>query len=614
MIPIQNYKYIRIYKYDRNYLRQARRFFLSANLLIAIYQLLLTYMASQDLELIKSKVDLVDFLKSYIRLLPAGKNLKGLCPFHQEKTPSFVVSPERKIWHCFGCGVGGDAIKFVMLYENLEFPAALRHIAEKLGIVLSQSNLREQREFGVLYDIHASAKNFFQAECAKNEIAKNYLKERNLNQDTINEFELGFAPGGETLTVYLLKSGFAIADIVKAGLSHKNVNGLFRDKFSQRIVFPIYNSVGKVIAFTGRLVPELQNQKYDIEPPKYLNSPETPIFNKSKILYGLHKTKQEIVKTKSAFLVEGQMDFLSVWQAGVKNVVAVSGTGLTEQHLAQLRRMADVLMVSFDNDNAGIKALERSLEVFSRFDFHIKAVNLENFKDPAEAIQAEPKFFETALPKARPAFIHLFDYYFSKLSDEPDLISAKKRIVRDLLLKLKAVKSVVERDMLLAELARFSGVSSIALEAELTNLIDVIPKEFVEETAKTETNPLDRINLIAERLLVLGFTKQEFYDTLRTNIDFMPLAYHNLLQNPESEAAGFFAMRASYASDIKDELNTQKEFQTLIKNLELEYLKKENENLKEKISLAENKDDDEDVAVLLVKFNEISKRINELKL
>lgn len=306
------------------------------------------------------------------------------------------------------------------------------------------------------------------------------------------------------------------------------------------------------------------------------------------------------------------MDFLSVWQAGVKNAVAISGTGLTEQHLAQLRRMADVLMVSFDNDNAGIKALERSLEVFSRFDFHIKAVNLENFKDPAEAIQAEPKFFETALPKARPAFIHLFDYYFSKLSDEPDLISAKKRIVRDLLLKLKVVRSIVERDMLLSELARFSGVSAVALEAELANLADIKTKEFIEETIKKETNPLDRINLIAERLLVLGFTSQEFYDIIKINIGFMPFAYHNLLQNPESEAAGFFGMKASYASGAMDESDARKEFQTLIKNLELEYLKKENENLKEKISLAENKDEDDNVVFLLAKFNEISKRINEL--
>lgn len=570
-------------------------------------------MPSQDLELIKSKIDLVDFLKSYLHLLPAGKNLKGICPFHQEKTPSFVVSPERKIWHCFGCGVGGDAIKFIMLYENLEFPAALRHIAEKLGIVLSQSSLREQREFSVLYDIHEVAKNFFKSELLNNKIAQDYLKERNIAQETMEEFELGFAQGGEILTLYLIQSGFAIADIMRAGLSHKNVHGLLRDRFTQRIVFPIYNSVGKTIAFTGRLIPAMQNQNYDIEPPKYLNSPETPIFNKSKALYGLHKTKQEIVKSKTVFLVEGQMDFLSVWQAGVKNAVAVSGTGLTEQHLAQLRRMADAVLTSFDNDLAGIKALERSLEIFSKFDFHVKAVDLKNFKDPAEAVQAEPKFFETALKKAQPAFLHLFNYYFSKLEDEPDLIAVKKRTVRDLLMKLKAVRSEVEKNMFLNELARFSGVSLPALESELANLVSAEQNKYPNQTVQDNASSLDRVNLIADRLLVLGFTKKEFYDILKSNIHFLPIGYHNLLNNPESETAGFLEMKASCENQITDEENLRKEFQTLLKNLELENLKKESENIKEKISLAENKDDEETVGTEMAKLNEISKKMNELK-
>ena len=289
---------------------------------------------ARETDLIKERLDLVDFLRSYLKLLPAGKNLKALCPFHQEKTPSFIVSPERKIWHCFGCGEGGDLITFAMKYENLEFPEALRFLAEKAGVTLRSINPAEQKQFGILYDIHEAAKSFFKQELLKNQKALEYLKERGLKNETVEEFELGFASGGESLTLHLINLGYDVGDIVRSGLAHKNVKGLHRDRFGGRIIFPIVNHVGKVVAFTGRLFEPAPSS----EIPKYLNSPETPIFNKSKILYGFNKSKNEIAKSHTAFLVEGQMDFLLAWQSGVQNAVAVSGTGLTPHHLERLRR------------------------------------------------------------------------------------------------------------------------------------------------------------------------------------------------------------------------------------------------------------------------------------
>lgn len=570
-------------------------------------------MPSQDLELIKSKIDIVDFLKSYLNLLPAGKSLKGLCPFHQEKTPSFVVSPERKIWHCFGCGAGGDAIKFVMLYENLEFPAALRFIAEKLGIALSAATMREQREFNVLYDIHEKTRNFFRDMLAQNPEAQKYLAERGILEKTIDEFELGYAPGGETLTLHLTKSGYDINDIVRAGLSHKNTRGLFRDRFDRRIIFPLYNSVGKVVAFTGRLLPALQrtDETFDIEPPKYLNSPETPIFNKSKILYGLHKTKHAIVQSKSVFLVEGQMDFLSVWQAGVLNAVAVSGTGLTAQHLSQLRRLADIILVSFDNDDAGIKALERSIELLSDFDFHIKAVGLGTYKDPADAAQGDAAFFSKAIPNAKPAFLYLFDHYFSGLKSDPDNIVSRKRIIRELLKKLLFVKSAVEQDILLKELSGYAGISEVALGSELAEL-----RDFEKPQNKQEEEPravfLDRIDMLVERLLVLGFTRNDFWDILCTKRAFLPQKYHPLMDDPKSDAANFFAMKASYENGEKDVERLRKEFDTLVRYLEIEFLKQESAKAQTAITdMGES--ENEEHAALMAKFHSMAQRINELR-
>ena len=417
---------------------------------------------AKDVDLIKQKLDLVDVIKSYVNLSPAGKNLKGLCPFHSETKPSFMVSPERGLWHCFGCSAGGDLIKFVMMYENMEFPEALRFLAERAGIEIESVSRRDQKEFDNIYSINEAAKKFFVGELKKNKQIFDYLLSRGLKNETIEEFELGFSPGGDTLITHLLGSGFDLPVIVKAGLGLKSDRGLYKDRFFRRIMFPIANEIQKVVAFTGRI--------YDPEgrlsdAPKYLNSPETLVFNKSKILYGLNKSKTNIVKSRIVFLVEGQMDFLMLWGAGIKNAVAISGTGLTNYHLNKLRRLAETIVVSFDNDDGGLRALERALDIFSNFDFHIKAVNLGKFSDPAEAVLADVKFFKKAVEEAKPAFNHLFDHYFN--DEKPTSVIDRKKVVRHLLGIIGNVKSKVEQDMWVKELARYSGISEPALMIEL---------------------------------------------------------------------------------------------------------------------------------------------------
>lgn len=568
---------------------------------------------AKDTDLIKEKLDLTDFLRSYITLSPAGKNLKGLCPFHQERTPSFMVSPERKMWHCFGCGLGGDIIKFAMLYEHLEFPEALRFLAEKAGISIQTLSPTQQREFGILYDLHEEAKNFYKAELSKNPPALKYLKDRGLTSETIDEFDLGFSPGGETLTVNLLKKGYAVGDLVRAGLVQKSTSGLYRDKFFERIIFPITNQVGKIVAFTGRLTPEAEAKYKDspTPPPKYLNSPETPIFNKSRTLYGFSKTKQFISESRSALLVEGQMDFLGAWQAGVKNLVAISGTGLTPYHLEKLRRFADTALVSFDNDTAGLKALERGLDYFNNFDFHVKVINLGKYKDPADAAKADPNFLKDAITLAKPAFDYIFGVYFA-----PDVftddIPKRKRIIRHLLGMLKPVKSAVEQNIWLKELSKKSGISESALTEELSNTGELASSGIEEETDITGAPLPNYLDAVARRLVSLALTKENFLTILKANNQLLPPLYQKILDDPTEEARGLLELQSSYEFASTDETKMEKEFHDLMKRLEVVDLKERQSSLKRSLKTAQDKNNEESVNKFLSDFSEVTKRLNDL--
>ncbi len=559
---------------------------------------------TRETDLIKERLDLVDFLRSYLKLLPAGKNFKALCPFHAEKTPSFVVSPERKMWHCFGCGLGGDLITFVMRHENLEFPEAIRFLAEKAGVAIATLNPALEKQFGILYKIHESAKSFYAAELSKNEEARKYLKARGLAPQTIEEFGLGFAPGGESLTLHLIKLGFDVLDVVKAGLANKNLDGLYRDRFQGRLIFPISNSLGKTVAFTGRLLREEGSKM-----PKYLNSPETPIFSKSRILYGFDKSKGEIAGSRTVFIVEGQMDFLMAWQTGVKNVVAVSGTGLTGDHLARLKRVADTVILSFDNDDAGERALERALDIFNNYDFHAKVVDLGKFKDPAEAAAADEKYLTRAIEGATPALRSVFEHHFAGLGKD---IAEKKRVLRKMLSKIQGLRSRVEASEWLKELSRFSGISEVALSNELENL-PLVEKSEPEAAAVGAPAEKERMDLISARLLSLAFTNPVFRSNLTPYEEWLPARYRKILADPKVEEGGLFELRGSYEFADKDEEALTGEFNELVRQLQIESLKRELEELREEIRSAEAKGESGKLSDVIVRFNVVARKINELK-
>lgn len=485
-------------------------------------------MENSPTQLIKEKLDLVQTIKGYIELTPAGRNFKGLCPFHGEKTPSFMVSPDRGSWHCFGCGLGGDIFTFVMKYDNLEFGEALKVLAEKAGVELRRVSPQEYKQFGLLYDINAAAKEFFRAELEKTDVARKYLSERKLAPETVSEFEVGWAPNAkDLLAVHLIKIGFAPADIERAGLIGKNDRGMVYDRFRGRIMFPIHNHIGKVVGFTGRILPQLDTGDMG----KYINSPETPIFQKSKLLYGFWKSKNPIRDAGSAFLVEGQMDFLMTWQSGMKNVIATSGTALTAEHLRTLRRATDRLVLSFDSDEAGLNALERAIDLAEAEDFGVKIARLGEYKDPADAVVADPAFLPKAVAEAVPAPQFYFDRYLPAKSDLKDRdYLAKLRLV---LGKLRHMASPVERDLWMKELAMRAGVSADTLQSEMAAMAETADpaaskKESVE-AAPGEERKLSRRELLAERYLAAIVTAGDFTSD-EDVIFYLPEAYRDVFE------------------------------------------------------------------------------------
>ncbi|MDP1706546.1 MAG: DNA primase [bacterium] len=563
---------------------------------------------TNEVELIKQKLNLAEFIRDYVTLHPAGRNFKALCPFHQEKTPSFIVSPEKQLWRCFGsCGEGGDIIKFLMRYENIDFVEALKILAEKAGIELQNSRSPQQREVNVLYDLHEKAKDFFRESLTRRSDVLDYLiKDRGLLPATIEEFSLGFAPGGDYLMTHLVKSGYDINDIVKAGLASKNTRGLYRDRFDNRVVFPIFNHFGRPVAFTGRILPAVAESFHgDFIPPKYLNSPESLIFNKSKILYGFHKSKNEIARSQQIFLVEGQMDFLMSWQAGVKTAAAVSGSALSEHHLQAIRRLADTIFLNFDKDDAGVKALERSLELLGGFDFNIKVVDLGNFKDPAEAVKADSGFLGRAFEQAKHAIIYLLDFHFPRPID--DLV-AKKRKIYYFLNIIQKLKNPLDRQFSLKNLAIRSDSKEEVLAEELIRLQK--PENFSAPT-EDKVSKRDRRDLIAERIVLLALIEESFLPELREAIDCLPVIFKTIIEDTNDPLAQELRMKATYELGNWQPEKIKSEFSSLLTNLRLEHLKEKRKIIQSEIKSALNKDDP-DFEKKMKAFSEISREIDKL--
>lgn len=374
-------------------------------------------MADNTIQDIKDRLDIVEVISSYIATKKAGANYKATCPFHNEKTSSLMISPQKQIWHCFGCGEGGDVFGFVMRYENMEFREALQMLAQKAGVVLPERSPEAGQEKKVTEDlvrINNFAAKFYHKHLVSNAMsaanspageAMKYLSNRGLNLKTIERWEIGFAPDSFDALITALKTkDVSRDDALAAGVVAQNDRGQVFDRFRNRITFPIHNYYGDVVGFTARVLP---NSAKD-DSAKYINSPETSVYNKSKILFGLFAAKAQIRKADEAVVVEGQMDAISAHQAGFDNTVATSGTAMTEDHLRLIGRLTKNLKFCFDSDAAGIQALRRAGELAMKMGFKIKVIELPvGSKDPDELINSGTGAWKKAVLEA----IWFIDYY-----------------------------------------------------------------------------------------------------------------------------------------------------------------------------------------------------------
>lgn len=454
---------------------------------------------------IKSRCNIVDVIGRVVPLKKAGSNYKGVCPFHNEKTPSFVVSETKQIYTCFGCGATGDVINFVERYYQLEFIPAIEKLADEYGITI-QKGFHKNENKEESYQINReAAKFFFKALRQSANPGYTYMKNRGITPDILNKFGIGYADGKwDSLYQYLTGLGFKKEKLLELGLISQS-KGKYYDKFRDRVMFPIMNTSGKVIGFGGRIVGDGS--------PKYLNSQESPVFLKKNNLYGLNITRQEISREDCAILVEGYMDVISLYQSGVRNVSASLGTALTENQAKMLKRYTDNVVLSYDADQAGIKAALRGLDILYNENCRVKVLHVSDGKDPDEFVKKNGKkafldLVERALPYA--------DYKLSLLRKEYDLDSTEGRV--DFLKKAAEVLRVlspVEADIYIKKLAAETKISEGAIRLEITG--NTSEKQASERTAAhrkgADAAPED-ITMLEKNMIKLILRNSSYYPKL----------------------------------------------------------------------------------------------------
>lgn len=437
-------------------------------------------------EEIKSRLSIEDVVSQYVELKRAGRNFKGLSPFGNERTPSFMVSPEKQIWHDFSSGKGGNMFSFVMEMEGLDFKGALELLARKAGVDLDQyrgrpSNTKAKER---LYEALELAARFYQVQFSKNTATLEYVfKKRQFTKQTALEWRLGYSPNnGSALYDFLSKRGFTAVEIKGAGLSSQRSQRA-GDMFRGRLMIPLQDQQGRVIGFTARLLVD------DPEAPKYINTPQTLLYDKSRHVYGLHGAKEAIRKTKYVVIAEGNLDVIASHQAGVRQVVATAGTALTEPHLKALSRFTNDIRLSFDADTAGLNATERAIPIASKVGVSLSVITIPSGKDPDELIRQDKSIWESIIAEPRYALDWLIDRYRGQL----DLTAAVgKREFSDVLLRVvRSLQDPVEREHYVDQLAGSIGVSRDALLAKMQSTKSDTPRLKIR---KSPPVMLDKMN------------------------------------------------------------------------------------------------------------------------
>ncbi|OGH95003.1 MAG: DNA primase [Candidatus Magasanikbacteria bacterium RIFOXYD2_FULL_41_14] len=597
-----------------------------------------------DTQQIKDKLDIAQFIAEYVPLKKAGIYWKACCPFHKEKTPSFMVNTERQSWHCFGCGKGGDVFSFLQEMEGMDFPEALKLLAERAGVKLDnnfQSEVNKSQKNRLL-EINAKAAYFFNhvlTEMSAAQMARDYLDKRGLKAPMIAEWQVGFVPEQwDLLTQYLIKKGIGIDDLVVAGLTIKkdpsspsatpgklisaNISVRYYDRFRGRIMFPICNVHGDVVGFTGRILVEKENSG-----GKYVNTPETPVYHKSEVIYGLNKAKTEIKAKDLAVLVEGQMDVIACYGAGMKNVVAASGTALTAEQVRLIKRYTSNIAMAFDADQAGINAAKRGIDVAIKEGLSVRVIQIPDGagKDADECLKKNPVVWFEAVKNAR----EIMDWLFDMAVANKNLTSPKDKqaIANELLPIIGLIPYAVERDHWLKQLSEKINADIAILKEDLTRLqkkVRVTPAETAVPLPPSA--PLDAFAKRCERLLLVVLKFNNLFNKVESTIlaevfvsaesaelyEWLKKRYNNASTEPASNLAkpvsfdlDNWQMRSELELADYDEERAAVEVGFLVKEIQEEWLKRRRSNMQHKIAEAQKSGNIEEQKKLLNDFQNL---------
>jgi DNA primase len=587
---------------------------------------------------VKQKTDIVSLISGYITLKKAGRNYKANCPFHGEKTPSFMVSPELQIYKCFGCQAAGDCFTFLEQYEGMEFPEALRFLAEKAGVKLESFRGSDTSEKERLYELNNLACRFYHYVLLNHpagKVALNYLvSDRKIKPETIKTFQLGYAPEtyGALKSFLVDKKKFLPQELEKAGLGFIKGREII-DKFRGRVIFPLFDHRGNVAGFAGRIMPGPKAN----ELAKYINTPETPVYHKSYLLYGLNLVKSDIKLSGQAIVVEGELDMISSWQAGIKNVVAIKGSALTDEQVRLIFRFTKKIILALDSDFAGDAAARRGIVVAQKAGLDITVARMGKFKDPDDAAKAEPEYYKKALTDAVGVWDFILDSIFakadtstgegkSKVSSEvvPVLASIPDKIVQAHYCDLVARRLGVPPEAVSEEIARYEKDKQVDDKTK-----QIIVPENIKSISKS------RRQLLEERLSTLAFRsdpsvllQEDIYKLVEIPLTKRILAEYKgySAQNKNFSLSGFAQSIPKELVDGYSEMTLKdlegleenkeelkKELDQVIKELKILSTRHHLEELGAKIRKMEEIADDEGLKSAQSKFSELSKTLSRFE-
>ena len=601
---------------------------------------------TDNISKIKDRLDVVDVISGYLKLQKAGVNFKARCPFHNEKSPSFYISPERQIWHCFGCSKGGDMFGFIKEIESVEFPEALRILAAKAGVEIDSYDPQVRDEKNRLFSINEQAVRFFEKQLWDSNYGKKalaYLMDRGMKAETIKEFRLGYAPNDwYSLSRFLSNCGYSDKEIVDAGLGFKKEgrNEPY-DRFRSRIMFPITDVNNSTAGFTGRIFGDPSTGLGRGDPPaKYINTPQTQIYDKSRILFGLSRAKGEIKSKDRCILVEGNMDMLMSYQAGVANVIASSGTALTLSHLRLLQRYTTNLSFCFDTDQAGAMATKRGigLALSQNFNINVVSLNDKECKDPADYVQKHGEKWGNVVASAKP----VVEFYFEKAKGEndPTLAEGKKSVILALAPFIKRLTSQVEKSHWITQLAFYLRVGEDAVRSDIESVKDEldayergIDKPEPQVSLVKNASPIAKPDMLNETLLSVIIKKPDLF---RDDLKSLPADLHpfvkeiivkiqtndkdfnldRVIKTYDQEQAmnlEFAYLRSQELWKDFDDEALQNEFKNLISKLKHRAIIAQLTSIELDIKEAESQKDMAKINNLVTKFSALTRELSQLQ-